>query len=62
MQKLERNIRKKLSSKGLVAKYSLEDTIGKSPACVKMKNKAKKYAFNYRRIRHGQRDVSSRNS
>lgn len=45
MQKLERNIRKKLSSKGLVAKYSLEDTIGKSPACVKMKNKAKKYAL-----------------
>lgn len=45
MQKLERNIRKKLSSKGLVAKYSLEDTIGKSLACVKMKNKAKKYAL-----------------
>lgn len=45
MQKLERNIRKKLSSKGLVAKYSLEDTIGKSPACVKMKNKVKKYAL-----------------
>lgn len=45
MQKLERNIRKKLSSKGLVAKYSLEDTIGKSPVCVKMKNKAKKYAL-----------------
>ena len=28
-----------------MAKYSLEDTIGKSPACVKMKNKAKKYAL-----------------
>ena len=69
MQKLDANIRTKIDlAKGLVAKYSLEDTIGKSPACVKMKNKAKKYAltnstiFNYRRIRYGQRDVSSRNS
>ena len=45
MQKLERNIRKKLSAKGLVAKYFLEDIIGQSPACIKMKNKAKKYAL-----------------
>lgn len=45
MQKLERNIRKKLSAKGLVAKYFLDDIIGQSPACIKMKNKAKKYAL-----------------
>lgn len=45
MQKIERNIRKKLSSKGLVAKYFLEDIIGSSVACEKMKHKAKKYAL-----------------
>lgn len=45
MQRVERNIRKKLSTKGLVAKYYMEDIIGKSDACIKMKNKAKKYAL-----------------
>ena len=45
MQRLERNIRKKLSAKGLVAKYHIEDIIGTSEACIKMKNKAKKYAL-----------------
>lgn len=45
MQRLERNIRKKLSAKGLVAKYNIEDIIGNSEACVKMKNKARKYAL-----------------
>lgn len=45
MQRVERNIRKKLSTKGLVAKYYMDDIIGKSDACIKMKNKAKKYAL-----------------
>lgn len=45
MQRVERNIRKKLSTKGLVAKYYMEDIIGNSDACIKMKNKAKKYAL-----------------
>ena len=39
------NIRKKLSTKGLVAKYYMDDIIGNSDACIKMKNKAKKYAL-----------------
>ena len=45
MQRLERNIRKKLSAKGLVAKYHMNDIIGNSQACIKMKNKARKYAL-----------------
>lgn len=45
MQRVERNIRKKLSTKGLVAKYYMDDIIGNSDACIKMKNKAKKYAL-----------------
>ncbi len=45
VQRLERNIRKKLSSKGLVAKYRMDDIIGQSDACIKMKNKARKYAL-----------------
>ncbi len=45
VQRLERNIRKKLSSKGLIAKYQMEDIIGQSQACIKMKNKARKYAL-----------------
>lgn len=45
VQKLERNIRKKLSAKGLVAKYNISDIIGKSKACLSMKRKAAKYAL-----------------
>lgn len=45
VQKLERNIRKKLSAKGLVAKYNISDIIGKSKACLSMKRKAVKYAL-----------------
>ena len=45
MQRVERNIRKKLSTKGLVAKYYMDDIIGNSDTCIKMKNKAKKYAL-----------------
>ena len=45
VQRLERSIRKKLSAKGLVAKYQMEDIIGQSDACIKMKHKAQKYAL-----------------
>ena len=45
VQRLERTIRKKLSAKGLVAKYHMDDIIGQSEACVKMKRKAQKYAL-----------------
>lgn len=45
VQRLERAIRKKLSAKGLVAKYHMDDIIGQSEACVKMKRKAQKYAL-----------------
>lgn len=45
LQKLEQNIRKKLSAKGLVARHQMEDIIGKSPACLAMKKKASKYAL-----------------
>ncbi|WP_196607486.1 sigma-54-dependent Fis family transcriptional regulator [Pectinatus frisingensis] len=45
VQKLERSIRKKLSVKGLVAKYDIDDIIGKSKACLNMKRKAAKYAL-----------------
>lgn len=45
VQKLERNIRKKLSAKGLVAKYNISDIIGKSKVCLSMKRKAAKYAL-----------------
>lgn len=45
VQKLEHSIRKKLSSKGLVAKHTMEDIIGKSEACLNMKKKAAKYAL-----------------
>ena len=45
VQRLERNIRKKLSAKGLIAKYHMEDIIGNSDTCLKMKRKASKYAL-----------------
>ena len=45
VQRVEWNIRKKLSEKGLIAKYSIDDIIGNSEACCKMKNKAQKYAI-----------------
>ncbi|MDQ0204971.1 sigma-54-dependent Fis family transcriptional regulator [Pectinatus haikarae] len=45
VQKLERSIRKKLSAKGLVAKYNIDDIIGQSKACLNMKRKAAKYAL-----------------
>lgn len=45
VQRLERSIRKKLSAKGLLAKYHMEDIVGQSEACIKMKHKAQKYAL-----------------
>ena len=45
VQRLEQNIRKKLSAKGLVAKHSMEDIVGRSAACLNMKRKASKYAL-----------------
>ncbi|MHC6178815.1 sigma 54-interacting transcriptional regulator [Clostridium sp. JNZ X4-2] len=44
IQKLELNIRKKLSEKGLVAKYNFDDIIGKSDSIMKTKNLAFKFA------------------
>jgi PAS domain S-box-containing protein len=45
VQRFERNIRKKMSQKGLVAKYHMDDIIGRSAACLDMKRKAAKYAL-----------------
>ena len=44
IMQLEQQIREKLYAKGYVANYSFDDIIGKSPAIVKTKNIAKKYA------------------
>lgn len=44
VQRLERSIRKKLTSRGLVAKYHMTDIIGESEACQEMKHKASRYA------------------
>lgn len=45
VQRLERSIRKKLTSRGLVAKYRMTDIIGESEACQEMKHKASRYAL-----------------
>lgn len=45
LQKIERNVRKKLHQKGLIAKNHMTDIIGSSPACLEMKRKASKYAL-----------------
>lgn len=45
VQRLEQNIRRKLSAKGLVAKHHMDDIIGESDACIAMKRKAEKYAL-----------------
>lgn len=44
LQKTEIDIRKKLNSRGLVAKYSFKDILGKSPAITKTITMAEKYA------------------
>lgn len=44
VQRIERTIRKKLSDRGLVAKWHMEDIEGVSPVCRTMKHKAEKYA------------------
>lgn len=45
VQQLEQSIRRKLHTKGLVAKYHMEDIVGLSSACLTMKRKAAKYAL-----------------
>jgi len=45
VQKMEINIRKKLFTKGLIAKYKMDDIIGSSLPCTNMKRKAAKYAL-----------------
>lgn len=44
IQKLEAKIRQKLYSKGLLARYSFDDIIGKSPAITHAISRAKKYS------------------
>jgi transcriptional regulator with PAS, ATPase and Fis domain len=44
IQKMELNIRKKLSEKGFVAKHTFSDIVGESEEMVGVKNKAIKYA------------------
>lgn len=45
VQRIEQNIRKKLMTKGLTAKYHLDDIIGASAPCTTMKEKAARYAL-----------------
>jgi len=45
LQQLEQNVRKKLHTKGLVARIKMSDIIGLSPACYALKRKAAKYAL-----------------
>lgn len=45
VQRIEQNIRKRLTTKGLTAKYHLDDIIGASTPCKTMKEKAARYAL-----------------
>lgn len=45
VQRIEQNIRKRLTTKGLTAKYHLNDIIGASAPCTTMKEKAARYAL-----------------
>jgi len=45
LQQLEQNVRKKLHTKGLVARIIMSDIVGSSPVCYALKRKATKYAL-----------------
>jgi PAS domain S-box-containing protein len=45
LQQLEQNVRKKLHTKGLIARVKMADIVGSSSACNSLKRKATKYAL-----------------